>query len=269
MGETVDGGLPATGEATPKFRGKILLAEDDEPSGFLAKLLMEQLGLQVDLATDGIQALDLATRHSYDMIVMDGQMPGMNGMEVTRKIRLLPEGIRRQVPIVSWTADTSECDASGWLDAGMTHRISKPLVFGELVQLLRGLLVEETGSAPSLPAAADTAANEEALIDIQRIDSLGGLDHPDIRRILENFAAGLPAALSSLGSLFEDKEAERLGTALHKMHGAAKTCGFDAISKAAKEWHDASDPFEEDLHFRFRDAVERSLLEWRTISGTS
>ena len=121
--------------------GRLLLAEDDEVSLFAVKTMLEKAGCRVDVARDGREALELAGREDFDAILMDVQMPGMDGVEATRLIRLLPGG-RGQIPIVALTAYTMAGDREAFLEKGMDGYISKPVALPQLLDVLGGILAD-------------------------------------------------------------------------------------------------------------------------------
>lgn len=124
----------------PKFRGRVLLAEDDATSGELGRMMLQSIGLDVDLARDGDEALMMASIREYDLIFMDCWMPGKSGLEVTRSLRSAAEGGSSSSPIVALTANASLLDERECLDAGMDAFMSKPLLIENLVDLLTDLL---------------------------------------------------------------------------------------------------------------------------------
>jgi two-component system, sensor histidine kinase and response regulator len=109
------------------FAGRrILLAEDDLLNQEIACILLEDVGLTVDFAEDGVRAVEMAARDDYALILMDMQMPKMGGMDAARIIRASASG--RQVPIVAMTANVFASDIARCVDAGMNDFISKPLI---------------------------------------------------------------------------------------------------------------------------------------------
>ncbi len=120
----------------------ILLAEDEPISQEVSRFLLEDVGLVVDVAEDGQQALALARRNTYALILMDMQMPHMNGIEATQAIRA--DSLNTITPILAMTANAYDEDRETCLAAGMNEHISKPVDPEKLFETLLALLVGES-----------------------------------------------------------------------------------------------------------------------------
>ena len=115
----------------------VLLAEDNEVNVYLAKAMLEGQGLQIDVANNGLTALDLAHSRRFAMIFMDVQMPGVNGLSVTRELRRFEaESGRSRIPIIALTANAYDADIESSIAAGCDLHIGKPFTKPQLVEAL-------------------------------------------------------------------------------------------------------------------------------------
>ncbi len=154
LGKSTDAVPPAptfTGKAADErlldeYAGtRVLLAEDEPINQEVSRGLLEDAGLVVDLAEDGLQALALAKQNTYALILMDMQMPHLNGVEATMAIRALPN--YAQTPILAMTANAFDEDRQICLDAGMNDHIAKPVVPERLYETLLAWLEKRGDSS--------------------------------------------------------------------------------------------------------------------------
>ena len=130
---------------------RVLLAEDNAINQKVATRMLTKAGHAVIVAADGRAALDLVTREAFDVVLMDIQMPEMDGLQATAAIRAREAGGARRVPIVALTAHAMKGDRERCLAAGMDAYVSKPVRGDELLATLASVV---QGGAAALPAGA-------------------------------------------------------------------------------------------------------------------
>jgi two-component system, sensor histidine kinase and response regulator len=232
--------VPGTAEAELRRRHagqRVLLVEDNPVNQEIAHELLRLTGLVVETADDGQRALELAQSRPYDAILMDMQMPHMDGLAATRAIR---ERIGHGTPIIALTANAFGEDRTACLAAGMNAHVAKPVSPDHLyAALLRWLPLRDAPSKGSAtPAHTGPAGVADTRPLLQRLASVPGLDVADalgyvggqegsLRRILERFVriyrAGEPSMLQLGG---DDADAVKHWRAsCHSMRGACASIG--------------------------------------------
>jgi signal transduction histidine kinase/CheY-like chemotaxis protein len=126
-------------EQTQPFHGHILLVEDNQTNQMLMSAILKKQGLTFDTAQDGLQALESVQNTEYDLVLMDENMPNMNGIEATKRIRKLPT-IGETLPIIALTANAMTGDRERFIQAGMNEYLTKPINLGELKRILHEFL---------------------------------------------------------------------------------------------------------------------------------
>ena len=125
-----------------KASGRVLVAEDNPVNQFIIQKQLESVGYTVDIVENGKKAVDAVMKNQYDIVLMDCQMPEMDGMEATREIRRI-RGQKNGLPIIAFTAHAFQGERQKCLDAGMDEYISKPVDFEKLFKLMQGYLKEQ------------------------------------------------------------------------------------------------------------------------------
>ena len=201
---------------------EILLAEDNEVNQDLAIALLERRGHHVVLARDGREAVALSQRERFDVILMDVQMPEMDGLTATRAIREAERTTGTRTPIVAITAHAMEGDRERCLAAGMDGYVSKPLRLNELLRVLGEILPVNREPAPSGTAGSppDGPILEAAL------DRVGG-DRDLLRSIAGTFLAHYPTQVADLRAAMDRKDHEAAAAAAHRLAGSLGALGCE------------------------------------------
>ena len=118
------------------INARVLLAEDNKANQRVSKVMLEKIGVEVDLAEDGQQVLSRLAQKSYDLILMDCQMPVMDGFEATAAIRQMTDTPYHAIPIVALTADVQQDTREKCETVGMNDFLSKPFSFDSLIDVL-------------------------------------------------------------------------------------------------------------------------------------
>jgi CheY-like chemotaxis protein/anti-sigma regulatory factor (Ser/Thr protein kinase) len=198
---------PAPGPPPPAGRvaGRVLLAEDNADNQRLVALLLRGAGMQLDIAGDGRQVVERALAGDYDLVLMDMQMPELDGVQATALLRAAGYGR----PIVALTANATGGDRERCLAAGCDDFLAKPIHRQEFFDVVARYL-------QSRPPAADALE-----------------DSPDFQALAGAFRRNLAAALSSIASLAEREDWRGLASLAHRLKGTAASFGHPELGELA------------------------------------
>src|SRR5690348_8099615 len=215
-----------------KRKLRILLAEDDLVNRQLAEHLLRKFGHHVTSASNGrkaVEAIQASGLESFDAVLMDVQMPEMDGIEATAAIRELEKGKSRRLPVIAMTAHAMKGDCSRFLESGMDGYIAKPVQASELLTVI-DQNVPPAGEPP-LERRPQPAPLE--IIDWKRGLAAADGDSALLNELLKMFANQAPASLEKLRSAVEMKDAPAVERAAHTVKGAVSNFGADAAVQAA------------------------------------
>jgi CheY-like chemotaxis protein len=230
-----DYGPPAVVSA-PVAKLQLLLVEDNPANQKLATYILQDRGHVVEIAGDGQEALCLTEQNRYDVILMDVQMPGMNGLEATAAIRRREEGSRR-VPIIAMTAHAMRGDRDRCLAAGMDGYLSKPVNAQEMIGLVESLahgVLPVAQRAGATPVPAETAPQatapvfnpEEALSRCFNSEDM-------VREMMQCFLCDIGILLPQMRAALEKRDLEEVGRLGHRMKGTVVYLGAQPAKEAA------------------------------------
>jgi two-component system, sensor histidine kinase and response regulator len=226
--------------AKPAARpARILVVEDNLTNQLVITGILHQTGYDtLEVVTDGKQALDTLARKPYDLVLMDCQLPEMDGYEATRRIRVPGSRVlNSRIPIIAMTAHALEGDRAKCLEAGMNDYIAKPILYPELQRLLVQWL--SAADVPVVPAAVKGLAESG-----QRVRP--GFDSGDLlerlmgntelaHRVVDRFLSTMPQQLAALAEAVGRADGQVISSAAHAIKGAAANAGGPRLSEAARD----------------------------------
>jgi len=225
-------------------RSRILLAEDNLVNQKVSLRLLERLNYRVDVVADGLTAVAAWQTGKFDLIIMDCQMPQMDGYEATREIRRLEDG-KRHIPIVALTAHAMQGDEERCSAAGMDAYLSKPINHAKLESCLERLLPStgSTGRMPMIkeaPAVAQSAAQPAPVhlhhpVDWESLlESIDG-DREFARDLADAFIGTGDRELAAIAAALGTGDAAALRESAHALKGASANLRASAAAAAAEQ----------------------------------
>lgn len=210
--------LPAPGSLSQEFSGRVLVVDDNPINREVAIGLLTKLGVAAEGAANGYEAIALLEKSAFDLVLMDMQMPQMDGLEATRQLR--SSGLT--TPIVGLTANAFESDRQACLEAGMNDHVAKPVTMWKLNELLSKHLQRS-------PKVAQQSRHVVVDHDYQKslIEALG---EEEFKRLVGDFAASCEQMLATAERALSQRDAEAFDREMHTLKGAALTLGFVSLA---------------------------------------
>ena len=215
-----------------KRRVRILLAEDNVINQKVAISILGKLGYSADAVANGQEAVKALEIIPYDIVLMDCQMPEMDGYEASGEIRN-PESkvLNHNVPVIAMTASAMKGDREKCLEAGMDDYLSKPVKPQELIDTIEKWLTEPGVSQPD-KTIQETKPVEEVFEKADLIDRLMG-DEELAKEILEGFMEDVPLKVAALKKAIDDSDAESVRQEAHSLKGASANVGAPVLREVA------------------------------------
>jgi PAS domain S-box-containing protein len=218
-----------------KINKKILVAEDIELNQFLVKTMLESWGGSVDIAVNGKEAVDKVKENSYDLILMDIQMPEMDGITATRYIRELPDNEKAQIPIIAFTANTLQGDAKLYRDAGMNDYITKPYAEEKLHEKINEVLnlaarpMEQNENQSNDEPVSPSTEPEERLYNISMIEAIGKSNPAFIEKMIVMFVDFVGKDFEKLKDAASKNNWTEVGQIAHKLKSTFGNMGVASL----------------------------------------
>ncbi|MDO8652183.1 MAG: response regulator [Undibacterium sp.] len=231
-------------DLTAQLRGAhVLLVEDNEINQELASDILTEAGLKVDLASNGAQAVAKVAISTYDAVLMDWQMPVMDGFEATRLIRAQPRFA--QLPILAMTANAMAGDREKCLAVGMNDHIAKPIDVEQLLTVLTHWIKRRPDASVPVQPAIAPAPDSAAPLAAEYVPVLAGVDVAaalqrlrgnlaQYHKLLALFAQNYPDVIAQMRAQFGAGERDAAQRQVHTLKGLAANIGADALMRAAQ-----------------------------------
>ena len=243
--------LPAVRETLNRFsshKARILLAEDNITNQQVALGILKKLGLRADVAANGAEAVKALETLPYDLVLMDAQMPEMNGFEATLEIRHpYSRVLNHRVPIVAMTANAMQGDREKCLAVGMDDYVSKPVSPQTLAEVLDKWLPKETVVAAKQTSGVPggTPAVSSLALEVPVFDQAGLLarlmDDKDLaQEVIACFLLDTPKQIAALCVYLETGDAPSVRRQAHTLSGASANVGGEALRAVAIEMETAA-----------------------------
>ncbi|KAB2954641.1 response regulator [Heliorestis acidaminivorans] len=211
----------------------VLLVEDNDINQEIARELLQQAGLLVTIAENGLEAVELASNENFDLILMDIQMPEMDGCEATRKIRSLSDEKKSKIPIIALTAHAMSGDRERYLSKGMDDYISKPFDPTKFIEKISKWL----GKKITYKDMKQDSTLPETLPGLNIAEGLGRLggNKKLYLSLLSNFSSDTMTALQEITYSFERGNLDNLKALIHTLKGSAGNIGAKKTMELCKQ----------------------------------
>ena len=228
----------ALAQATDQARGNVLLAEDNPVNQKVALRMLEKLGYRADVAVNGLEALEALSRGFYEAVLMDVQMPEMDGYATTREIREREEGGSRHTPIIAMTANAMQGDREKAIEFGMDDYISKPVKLEELGAVLERWIspIEEKANSDTTILAQERAEGSVDLSVLFGLRELQEQGEPDIlEELVDLFLEEVPTELGALREAIQRSDAQCVERIAHTLKGSSANMGATRMESICSE----------------------------------
>ncbi len=217
------------------FSGRILLAEDILANQKVAVSMLRKLGVRVDIAVNGEEAVKSWDEGDYDLIFMDCQMPVMDGYSATQAIRAREKELDAHTPIIGLTANAMSAERRHGMEVGMDGYISKPFTSNDLVSVLQSFL-SQVESLPtkteteSSAGAAQTPTNSDDNINMRQIDAMRAALDEDFVELIPAFVQSMESIIASFPRAIAEQNTSELQRLAHSIKSASANVGADRLS---------------------------------------
>ncbi|QSE96721.1 PAS domain-containing hybrid sensor histidine kinase/response regulator [Fulvivirga lutea] len=217
---------------------KVLLVEDNEVNRLYANSILERWQCDIGEAENGYMAVEKLKAEDYDIVLMDVQMPIMDGYEATRKIRKSLEGNKKNVPIVALTANAIKGDIDKCKEAGMNDYLSKPFHPESLYKTISKFINSEAKQIASTKNNLHKQASDQ-LTNLKYLKSICDGDVKFMTEMIETFISNTPSTINEMQNWSDKADWEMVGKLAHKMKPSITFVGLEQAKSIIKEIEDS------------------------------
>ena len=238
-------GAPKAAPATPLVApdavvpdaGRLLLVEDNLVNSLLAETVLRNWGWQVTTAASGPAAIKLFEHRQFDLVLMDIQMPGMDGETAARALQAHPDAARAATPIIALTARAQAGEAERLREAGFAGYLGKPYREEQLLETIRTVLARANQAAEPVSEYHNSTAmpSETPLYDLSNVRQLVRSDEAIVRRLAWAFIETTPAILTALDEALTAANWEAVGDAAHHLKSSLDGLGVARLRHIIRE----------------------------------
>jgi diguanylate cyclase (GGDEF)-like protein len=226
--------MPVESALSGRREYRVLVVEDNRTNQMVAAGMLNINGCQCEFAGNGREAVEVARSRRFDLILMDCNMPEMDGYEATAHIRNFEEPLARRTPIVAMTANTQQGDAEKCLAAGMDDYLAKPITLVELRRKLERWLARMPAT-PTERTGSSSAESDEGTLDRVVFEKLREILGPALQQAVTPFLEDTPTYLAQLEHAVDIDDAESARTMAHSIKGSSGNLGALQLSQLAKD----------------------------------
>lgn len=213
---------------------KLLIADDDQMTRVILKNIFKKLEWECDIVENGLQVLERLRQTKYDLILMDVEMPQLDGYQTTQKIRHELSPPQSEIPIIAITAHDTDEALKKCLDVGMNDYLVKPLTAAELRTKIKRAFDRD------IAATDPSKAGEKSIIDLQKLFTACG-DVATVKNLVGLFVSQTPGNIQQLKDFLSANDWPNLGKLSHKMKASYALMGLPKIKDYLQEIEDDCD----------------------------
>ncbi len=217
-----------------RFKGTVLLVEDNEPNQLFMGILLKDFGLKYTIAVDGLEAIMLYKMEHFDLILMDENMPNLNGIEATKQIRAYEkEHNRPATPIIALTANAIKGAKERFIEAGMNEYVTKPVKKATLQKIFAKFLKSLKQNFAMINESESNMKDKETALKLKAEDI--GVDTEMLKEVLVLYFENMPKQIEEMKEAFAQKDFQSIHTIAHTLKGTSANLQYSNISQTAGE----------------------------------